>query len=95
MGKNLRDELKKSAKKTVYENADDGQKQMAQDYMKRYGNKNEDELMNELFSKVRKNKAQGTFSNTELDNFAKSVRGMLSPQQQKKMEQIIKSIKNG
>ena len=95
MGKNLRDELKKSAKKTVYENADDGQKQMAQDYMKRYGSKNEDELMNELFSKVRKNKAQGTFSNTELDNFAKSVRGMLSPQQQKKMEQIIKSIKNG
>ena len=95
MGKNLRDELKKSAKKTVYENADDGQKQMAQDYMKRYGNKNEDELMNELFSKVKKNKAQGTFSNTELDNFAKSVRGMLSPQQQKKMEQIIKSIKNG
>lgn len=94
MGKNLRDELKKSAKKTVYENADDDQKQMAQDYMKKYGNKNESELMNELFSKVKTNKAQGTFSNTELDNFAKSVKGMLSPQQQQKMEQIIKSIKN-
>jgi isopropylmalate/homocitrate/citramalate synthase len=95
MGKNLRDELKNSAKKTIFENANDDQKNMADDYMKKYGNKNENELMNELFNKVKKNKAQGTFSDAELDNFAKSVKGMLSPQQQKKMEQIIKSIKNG
>lgn len=95
MGKNLRDELKNSAKKTIYENADADQKQMAQDYMKKYGNKTESELMNELFNKVKRNKAQGTFSDAELDNFAKSVKGMLSPEQQKKMEQIIKSLKNG
>ncbi|HEY8391038.1 MAG TPA: hypothetical protein VIL26_08875 [Clostridia bacterium] len=94
MGKNLRDELKKAAQNTIYENADDDKKKMAEEYMKKYGNKNENELMSELMNKVRKNKAQGTFSDAELDNFAKSVKGILSPEQQKRMEQIIRSLKN-
>lgn len=93
MAKNLRDELKKSADK-VYQSADAEQKKLAEEYLKKYGDKDEDQLMNELLSKVKKNKAQGTFSNADLDNFANSVKGFLSPEQQKKMESIIKTLKS-
>lgn len=67
---------------------------MAEEYLKKYGDKDESELMNELLSKVRKNKAQGTFSNSDLDNFADSVKGFLSPEQQKRMEALIKALKS-
>jgi hypothetical protein len=93
MGKNLRDELQKSAEK-IQQTADDEQRRLAEDYMKKYGNKDESELMEELVSKVRKSKAQGSFSNTDLDKFANSVKGFLNPEQQKKLESIIKTLKS-
>lgn len=94
MGKNLRDELKKSSKKTVYENLEPADKQKAEEYMKKYGGKSESELMNELFKKVREKKASGTFSTGELDKFADSMKNVLSPEQRQKMQSIIKSLKN-
>ncbi|HHW90048.1 MAG TPA: hypothetical protein GX745_04000 [Clostridiales bacterium] len=91
MAKNLREELKKTAEKAYQ---DSEHKKMAEEYLKKYGDKDESELMNELLSKVRKNKAQGTFSNSDLDNFADSVKGFLSPEQQKRMEALIKALKS-
>ncbi|HEY8423625.1 MAG TPA: hypothetical protein VIL23_02565 [Clostridia bacterium] len=93
MPKNLRDELKKSAEK-IYQTADSEQKRLAEEYLKKYGNKDESELMAELLSKVRKSRAQGTFSNADLDNFANSVKGFLNPEQQKRMEEIIRKLKS-
>ncbi|HEY8444394.1 MAG TPA: hypothetical protein VIL24_06315 [Clostridia bacterium] len=93
MGKNLRDELQKSAEK-IYQTADSEQKRLAEEYMKKYANKDESELMSELLSKVRKSKAQGTFSNSDLDNFANSVKGFLTPEQQKRLESLIKTLKS-
>ncbi|HEY8419006.1 MAG TPA: hypothetical protein VIL03_01015 [Clostridia bacterium] len=93
MGKNLRDELQKSAEK-IQQTADAEQRRLAEEYMKKYGNKDESELMNELISKVRQSKAQGSFSNADLDKFANSVKGFLSPEQQKRLETIIRTLKS-
>ncbi|NLC17061.1 MAG: hypothetical protein GX756_04200 [Clostridiales bacterium] len=91
MAKNLREELKKTAEKAYQ---DSEHRKMAEEYLKKYGDKDESELMSELLSKVRKNKAQGALSDADLDNFANSVRGFLSPEQQKRMEAIIKTLKS-
>lgn len=65
----------------------------AEEIVNKYGNKSEAELMGELFKSVDRGKADGTLDEQELEKFADSVSGMLSPEQYQKMRSIIDTIK--
>lgn len=59
----------------------------------KYQGKTEDSLMNELLNMVGKMKADGTFSEQELDSFYDRVSGYMSAEQKDKLRSLIKMLK--
>ena len=64
-----------------------------EDMIKARESKSEDQLMAELMSTVKKSKAEGRFSESEMDNFKKTVTPLLTPEQRKKLDEILTLIK--
>ena len=54
--------------------------------------KSEEELLDELKSKVNESKSQGKFNDKELNNFKKTVLPFLNEEQKSKLDEIIKLI---
>lgn len=59
----------------------------------KYRGKSEEELMRELKQTVQKDKASGTLTDKKMDNFQKKISPMLNEQQRKKLEKIMKELK--
>lgn len=60
----------------------------------RYKGKSEAELMRELKRTVEKDKAAGKLTDSKMDNFSKKISPMLNEQQRKKLNKIMKELKN-
>lgn len=58
-----------------------------------YGNKSEEQLMNELLSSVRKMKADGTFDPSALENLFNTAYLFLNDAQRERMRAIIDMLK--
>jgi len=54
--------------------------------------KSENELMNQLFANVDKAKKEGTFSEESLRQFAANAAPMMTPEQKKKLDELMKKI---
>jgi len=61
---------------------------------KKYENKSESELINDLFKKVAQGKKDGTFNPAEIERFAAQLAPMLTKEQRAKMQQLLNQIKN-
>lgn len=59
----------------------------------KYRGKSEEELMRELKQTVQKDKASGTLTDKKMENFQKKISPMLNEQQRKKLEKIMKELK--
>lgn len=95
MAKDLRGGLNNNSRgaKTDKATAGGNNSGEAQDLLNKYGNKSESELMGELLRSVDKGRSDGSLDEGELERFASSVSGMLSPEQYNKMRSIIDTIK--
>ena len=60
----------------------------------KYRGKSEEELMRELKQTVQKDKASGTLTDKKMENFQKKISPMLNEQQRKKLEKIMKELKD-
>ena len=57
------------------------------------GKKSESELMSELMNEVERGRSDGSFSNEALSEFMGKVAPMLTPEQQKRMQEITSQLK--
>ena len=73
--------------------ADSEQAQSIEDVAKRYQNKNQNELMQELMKNISKQKAEGNFNPEQLETFFKSATPLLTPEQRGNMRKLIDQIK--
>ena len=64
-----------------------------EDTIERYQNKNEDELMGELFEMVSRGRSDGSFSEEMLEQFVSNVSPMLDSDQKKKLHAISSMLK--
>ncbi len=78
--------------KGVYGDKREGEsvdKTRIEDEIKQREGRTEDELMSELLESVSKAKREGKFSESELENFQKTVKPFLSSEQTKRLDEII------
>ena len=61
--------------------------------IEQYQNKDEDELMGDLFDMVEQGRKDGSFSEESLDQFIQNVSPMLDGEQKKKLSSIANMIK--
>ena len=67
-----------------------------EDIMKKYNQYKDlpqDQLSQELFKEVSKQKANGTFNYNQLENMLESLRGSLSDENYQNMKRILESLK--
>ena len=72
----------------------DYSKQDVESIINEYADKNENELMGELLREVAKGRANGTLTNADIDNFYEQAAPLLNTEQKKKLDNIIRIIKN-
>lgn len=89
--KNFTPSPKKDEK--VEERVDVKASSSVEDMIKQREGNSEDQLMAELLSTVKKSKAEGRFSESEMENFKKTVTPLLTPEQRKKLDEILTLIK--
>lgn len=85
-GNKNNDEIKKEIPKDIYN--------LAEEMMKKYNGKSEGEIMTDLLAMAMERKKAGTLTNAEIDAFVSAVTPMLNGSQKKKLEQIVKKLKN-
>ncbi len=73
----------------VAANLDQGTLGNIQDVVNRYGGKSDGELLNEL----RNARSSGAFNAEELENVARRITPMLSPEQQQKLLSVMQQLK--
>ena len=56
-------------------------------------NRTEKELMDELMANVKKSKAEGRFSESDMLNFKNTVSPMLTSEQKKKLDEILDALR--
>ena len=66
---------------------------LVEEFMKRYGKMNEEQMMEEMFHLVEQKKKDGTFSLDELKEIAKKVGPFLDFEQQKRMAELLEKLK--
>lgn len=64
-----------------------------EDMIKDREGRTEKELMDELLQSVRKSKAEGRYSEKDMDNFKKTVMPLLNDEQRKKLDEILLLLK--
>ena len=65
---------------------------MYDEAMRRFGNMSEDALVGKLIDIVREQKSSGTFDEVQLLSFVNAVTPHLSPEQRKRLEQLLGMI---
>lgn len=74
-------------------NVDPKKEKELRETAKRYEGKSEDELMGEILRQASLGKKTGKLSQQDIDNFYQNVYPMLSRDQRRKLDSIIKKIK--
>lgn len=64
-----------------------------EDMIKDREGRTEKELMDELLRSVQKSKAEGRYSDKEMDNFKNTVTPLLNEEQRKKLDEILALLK--
>lgn len=100
MGKNIRDHAKNFKEKDVrsmrredLNDEEKGEYDRLKKAASQYQNMNEDQLLNELMRRVEAGKKDGSLSNADIDRFAAQAAPMLTPEQRKKLDALIRMIK--
>ena len=72
-----------------------------QDYMsvisnlaKKYEGASESDLISAIMLEAEKGRRNGTLTDSDIDNFARVLSPMLNPNQQKKLQSVVKKIKS-
>ena len=91
--RNKNEEIKKAAKETLGKDIEVGDDQVkeienAEEVIKRYEGKNEDELLTELKDMRKK----GEFNNEMIDNFFQNVSPMLDDDQKNRLKRIMQML---
>lgn len=68
-------------------------KKLLSEFLSSYNGKSESELFDAILKTAKKNKESGKLTDSEIDGFAKMLRPMLKPEQQKKLDEVIENIK--
>ncbi len=63
-------------------------------FAQKYEGASQSELISAMLAEAEKRKRNGTLSDQDIDNFAKMLRPMLNPSQQKELDNVISKIKN-
>ena len=58
-----------------------------------YEGKNADEIMKAILTEAERGRKNGTLSDDDIDNFAALVLPMITPEQQKTLEKVVKRLK--
>ncbi len=69
-------------------------KKVLDDFLKNYNGKSESELIDEIIKTAVKSKKEGKLSDSDIDNFYKMLYPMLSGEQVKKLDEVVKMLKN-
>jgi len=64
-----------------------------EDTLNKYKNMSQGDLLSNLYSEVAKQKQQGTFDARRLENAISSLGGLLTPEQQKNMKEMLNKLK--
>ena len=67
--------------------------QNVEDMINQRQNRTEKELMDELMANVKKSKAEGRFSEKDMQNFKNTVSPMLTSEQKKKLDEILDALR--
>ena len=67
--------------------------QNVEDMINQRQNRTEKELMDELMANVKKSKAEGRFSESDMLNFKNTVSPMLTSEQKKKLDEILDALR--
>ena len=67
---------------------------VSEEKVERYGAMSEDELINELISSVRAQKANNTFDPNQLEMLVSTVSPRLNAEQQAKLRDLVRLLKN-
>ena len=64
------------------------------DFAKRYEHSSEQEVLSDLLSAAKQGKQNGTFDIGQMENFAGTLSGVLNEQQKKRLDEVMKLLKN-
>ncbi len=69
-------------------------KKVLDDFLKNYNGKSESDLIDEIIKTAVKSKKEGKLTDSDIDNFYKMLYPMLSGEQVKKLDEVVKMLKN-
>ncbi|MBQ2717517.1 MAG: hypothetical protein IJF75_02825 [Clostridia bacterium] len=69
-------------------------KKILDDFLKSYHGKSESDLIDEIIKTAVKSKKEGKLTDGDIDNFYKMIYPMLSGEQVKKLDEVVKMLKN-
>ncbi len=85
-------------KQTKKEKSEGTNSQTAFEFLKKIASKyegaSESELIEAILSEAKKARAEGSLKDEEIENFAATISPMLSREQRKRLEELVKQIKN-
>lgn len=84
---------KKMDESMIPENVTDQEKQQVKETIDKYSGYSEEQLMQELSTRVSQQKQQGKFNENELEGFINKVSPMLNREQRRKLADVAKKIK--
>ena len=64
------------------------------DFAKQYENSSEQEVLSDLLNAARVGKQNGTFDMSQMEQFAGTLSGVLNDQQKKRLQEVMKMLKN-
>ncbi len=80
--------------KKAKDNLSDDAKQMVKNFAKGYEGKNADEITKEIFATAKKSRLEGKLSDSDIDNFRNMFAPMLNREQQRRLDELVKELKN-
>ncbi len=68
-------------------------KMLLRAFIKDYEGKSEDELIQKIVETAKKNKAEGKLTNSDIDNFYQMLAPLVDANMRKKLDSVVKTIK--
>lgn len=80
------------SKKTTEKMSPDTRR-MVMNFLSSYNGKSQEEIWSAVLETAEKNRANGTLSDADIDNFAKMLEPMLNGEQKNKLKEVVKKLK--
>lgn len=64
------------------------------DFAKQYENSSEQEVLSDLLNAAKQGKQNGTFDMAQMEQFAGTLSGVLNDRQKKRLDEVMKMLKN-